>query len=35
VERDYAAHACRAAEIASEWFDASRVLPGFLEEACA
>jgi len=35
VERDYAAHSARAAEIARECFDASRVLPAFLEDACA
>jgi hypothetical protein len=35
VESDYPAHAARAAEIALEFFDASRVLPPFLEEACA
>ena len=35
VERDYAVHARRAREIAREYFDASRVLPPFLERACA
>lgn len=34
VDRDYAAHAARATEIAREHFDASRVLPAFLEVAC-
>jgi hypothetical protein len=35
IRRDYPAHAVRAAEIAAEYFDASRVLPAFLEVACA
>jgi hypothetical protein len=35
LERDYARHARRAAEIAQECFDAARVLPPFLETACA
>ncbi len=35
VDRDYASHARRAAEIGVECFDASRVLPPFLERACA
>ena len=35
VERDYAAHAARAREIAVECFDAARVLPALLERACA
>ena len=35
IERDYARHARRASDIASECFEASRVLPKFLEEACA
>jgi hypothetical protein len=34
VEADYETHARRAAEIAKEHFDASRVLPRFLEVAC-
>jgi len=34
-DRDYALHARRASEIAREHFDASRVLPPFLEKACA
>ena len=34
LERDYAAHAQRARELAHECFDASRVLPPFLERAC-
>jgi hypothetical protein len=34
VERDYAVHACRAAEIARDHFDAARVLPPFLDVAC-
>jgi len=34
-DRDYALHARRASEIAREHFDASRVLPPFLERACA
>jgi hypothetical protein len=33
-ERDYPLHARRAQEIAREHFDASRVLPPFLERAC-
>ena len=33
IERDYAFHAAYAAEIAKEHFDASRVLPRFLEQA--
>ena len=35
LESDYALHASRATEIARECFDASRVLPPFLEKACA
>ncbi|MGE0159903.1 MAG: hypothetical protein AB7T31_10880 [Gemmatimonadales bacterium] len=35
VQGDYATHARRAGEIAREHFDAARVLPGFLEAACA
>jgi len=35
LESDYALHASRATEIARECFDAARVLPPFLEEACA
>lgn len=35
VACDYPRHARRAAEIARECFDASRVLPRLLEEACA
>jgi len=35
VDRDYPQHARRAGEIALEYFDASRVLPGMLERACA
>ena len=35
VERDYDAHARAAREIALERFDSSRVLPPFLEAACA
>ena len=35
IDRDYWHHARRAAEIAHEYFDASRVLPRFLETACA
>jgi hypothetical protein len=35
VDRDYSRHARRAAEIATEYFEASRVLPSFLERACA
>ena len=35
LDRDYARHARRAHEIAHEYFDASRVLPRFLERACA
>lgn len=34
VERDYDAHAARAAAIAREHFDAARVLPPLLETAC-
>ena len=34
VERDYATHSLRAREVALEHFDASRVLPRFLEAAC-
>ena len=34
IERDYAVHARRAGEIAREHFDATRVLPPFLEIAC-
>jgi hypothetical protein len=34
VDRDYAQEARRAAEIAREYFDASRVLPVMLEQAC-
>ena len=34
IERDYAVHARRADEIAREHFDATRVLPPFLEIAC-
>ncbi len=34
VEADYETHARRAGEIAQEHFDASRVLPPFLEVAC-
>jgi hypothetical protein len=34
LESDYALHSTRASEIAREYFDASRVLPRFLEEAC-
>ncbi len=34
VERDYAAHSLHAGEVAREHFDASRVLPRFLEAAC-
>jgi hypothetical protein len=34
VDRDYSRHAQRALEIATEYFDASRVLPSFLERAC-
>lgn len=34
VECDYAAHSLRAYEVAWEHFDASRVLPPFLEAAC-
>ncbi|MDH3207123.1 MAG: glycosyltransferase family 1 protein [Gemmatimonadota bacterium] len=33
IECDYAVHAARAEEIALEYFDVSRVLPPFLEEA--
>ena len=35
IDRDYAVHARRAGEIAMEHFDAGRVLPSFLETACA
>jgi hypothetical protein len=35
LSRDYARHARRAEEIAHECFDAARVLPPFLERACA
>ncbi|RPI55901.1 MAG: glycosyltransferase family 1 protein [Acidobacteria bacterium] len=35
IERDYAVQARAAHEIARECFDASRVLPRFLERACA
>jgi hypothetical protein len=35
LDADYARHARRAREIACECFDASRVLPSFLERACA
>jgi len=35
IERDYAAHARGAREIADACFDAARVLPPFLERACA
>ena len=35
VDRDYAVHAAQAMHIAREYFDASRVLPEFLEIACA
>ena len=35
LERDYTLHARRAEEIAHECFDASHVLPAFLERACA
>ena len=35
VDRDYSRHARRAVEIAAEYFEASRVLPSFLERACA
>jgi hypothetical protein len=34
LESDYAAHAAAASEIAREYFDAARILPRFLEEAC-
>ena len=34
VDREYAAHAARASEIAHECFAAERVLPPFLEVAC-
>ena len=34
LESDYQLHARRASEIARECFDASRVLPPFLEKAC-
>ena len=35
LTRDYALHAGRAADIARDCFDASRVLPPFLDTACA
>jgi hypothetical protein len=35
VDRDYARHARGAGDIAAEYFDASRVLPAFLETACS
>ena len=35
LDADYAHHARRAREIAYDWFDASRVLPSFLDRACA
>jgi len=35
LDSDYALHARRAREIACECFDASHVLPSFLERACA
>ena len=35
LEADYPAHARQASAIASEHFDASKVLPPFLERACA
>ena len=35
IDRDYAVHARRAREIAETHFDAMRVLPPFLETACA
>ena len=35
VEGDYALHAARAAAIAEECFDASRVLPRLLDTSCA
>ena len=35
INSDYPAHARRAAEIAREHFDAIRVLPALLDEACA
>jgi hypothetical protein len=35
LDEDYARHARRATEIAREYFDASHVLPRFLETACA
>jgi hypothetical protein len=35
LDRDYARHARCAREIARDHFDASRVLPSFLERACA
>jgi L-rhamnose isomerase len=35
INSDYPAHARRAAEIAREHFDATRVLPALLDEACA
>jgi hypothetical protein len=34
IQRDYAAHARRAAEIAQEHFDAPQVLPKLLETIC-
>jgi hypothetical protein len=34
IESDYRAHALGASEVAREYFDASRVLPPFLEVAC-
>jgi hypothetical protein len=35
IDRDYTGHARRAGDIARECFDASVVLPAFLERACA
>jgi hypothetical protein len=35
VDRDYSRHARRAVEIATDHFEASRILPSFLERACA
>jgi hypothetical protein len=35
IEADYRRHARRAEGIAREWFDASRVLPAFLDAACS
>jgi hypothetical protein len=35
IDRDYARHSVEAHEIALEYFDAARVLPPFLERACA